>query len=567
MKRKFSVLTRIAKYLIVIIALASLIISISIFIIQDSKSNADSINTAASLRMQAYRIIYQTEHEPTTIEHNLQEYKASLYSKNLTNIIDSVLIPQRIKNHYHRIIEQWDIMSGYIQQRDLISYRGKIDNYIQLVDNFVNELQDFIEDKLMIAIIISLIAALSMITTSLYILRYLKLEVIKPLHRLVIASSQIQQGQFNHIPLSTERPNELGILATVFTQMSQELQQLYTSLEDKVNEKTQNLNKLNKSLSSLYHISQKITATVINRKKLEEILNDIIHDQNLYCVELIVFSAEYFDLKAGEKKPTLRWYEREISFSSHKLALLRWQCKENSPDPRLMINIGQMLGRAVYFIHTQKHQQQLALMEERSIIARELHDSLAQELSFLQIQLTLLKHAMQKLEGETKAKSFNIIKEFEQVLRDGYAQLRELLATFRITIQEANLKLALEQVIESLQDRTNATISLTCSLPSQIFTAQQQVHVLQIIREALLNAIKHANATQINIIAYTNKEGEYEFIVTDNGIGISTLQEPEGHYGLNIMYERSNKLKAKLHISRRQEGGTEIRLKLSDNIT
>ena len=63
-------------------------------------------------------------------------------------------------------------------------------------------------------------------------------------------------------------------------------------------------------------------------------------------------------------------------------------------------------------------------MEERSIIARELHDSLAQVLSFLQIQLTLLKHNLKKEDEESKEKSIAIIGEFEQALSDGYSQLR-----------------------------------------------------------------------------------------------------------------------------------------------
>ena len=80
-------------------------------------------------------------------------------------------------------------------------------------------------------------------------------------------------------------------------------------------------------------------------------------------------------------------------------------------------------------------------MEERSIIARELHDSLAQVLSFLQIQLTLLKHNLKKEDEESKEKSIAIIGEFEQALSDGYSQLRELLATFRLTVQEATYRL------------------------------------------------------------------------------------------------------------------------------
>lgn len=55
---------------------------------------------------------------------------------------------------------------------------------------------------------------------------------------------------------------------------------------------------------------------------------------------------------------------------------------------------GDDAGPGLYFNQAQKHYQQLLLMEERATIARELHDSLAQVLSYLRIQLTLLKHAV-----------------------------------------------------------------------------------------------------------------------------------------------------------------------------
>ena len=184
-------------------------------------------------------------------------------------------------------------------------------------------------------------------------------------------------------------------------------------------------------------------------------------------------------------------------------------------------------------------------------------------LAFLQIQLTLLKHNLNKDEPGSKHKSLMIIKQFEQALSDGYSQLRELLATFRLTIQEANLKLALEQVIDSLRNQTNIQMSVDCSLPSQSFNAQQLVNALQIVREAVLNAIKHSQATLIEVIACTNEDGEQELIVRDNGIGIPSLEEPDGHYGLNIMHERSAQLNAKLTITNQASGGTEVKVTLA----
>ncbi|WP_455648383.1 histidine kinase, partial [Lonepinella koalarum] len=219
-----------------------------------------------------------------------------------------------------------------------------------------------------------------------------------------------------------------------------------------------------------------------------------------------------------------------------------------------------------YFHQTQRQQQQLLLMEERSIIARELHDSLAQVLSFLQIQLTLLKHSLAKDSEQAKAKSQAILTEFEQALSDGCLQLRELLATFRLTVQEANLKLALEQVIDSLRNQTESHLSVACSLPSQTFTPQQLIHALQIVREATLNAVKHAKAKHIEIIAHTNIDGEQELLVRDDGIGIPSLEEPEGHYGLRIMEERSRQLNATLTITNRTSGGTEVKILLPNII-
>ena len=114
-----------------------------------------------------------------------------------------------------------------------------------------------------------------------------------------------------------------------------------------------------------------------------------------------------------------------------------------------------MLGRGVYFNRAQKQHQYLLLMEERATIARELHDSLAQTLSFLRIQLTLLRRA-----ADTPAAKA-IIDDFDRTLADAYRQLRELLATFRLNIQEADLNAALEQLLQPLKALTPRGFSYT----------------------------------------------------------------------------------------------------------
>ncbi|KGQ64487.1 ATPase [Gallibacterium anatis] len=564
---KYSVLTRVAKYLIGIILLASFCISLVFALLISSQSDAEAINLAGSLRMQAYRLIYQMEHEQDTVAHNLQQYTQTLQEKTLNDLQNSYFVPANVKAAYQNVVNNWQQMSSFVRQQQINQYQAQVDQYVAKVDDFVAELQHFSERKIIMAILISIFSIITILVIGSYMLWYMKREVLNPIEKLVQASTQVQTGHFKHIPLDVDKPNELGTLSETFTKMASELQKLYWFLEEKVSEKTKKLSQLNRTLSMLFHTSQKITHIDLDYNQLTEVIAEIRASEHLRYIELIVYGAEHLDLSSGKAEDNFPWQEQKISVNGKLLSCLRWQAGLPCPDLRLMQSVAQMLGRAIYFIQTQRQQQQLVLMEERSIIARELHDSLAQVLAFLQIQLTLLKHALKSSDPQAKEKSFKIIADFEQALNDGYVQLRELLSTFRLTIQEANLKLALEQVIESLRNQSDAQITLECSLPSQIFTAQQLVHALQVVREALLNAIKHSQATLIEVIAHTNQDGENEIIVADNGIGIPSLDEPEGHYGLNIMQERTAQLNATLTIQRRPTGGTEVKILLANTFT
>ncbi len=176
-------------------------------------------------------------------------------------------------------------------------------------------------------------------------------------------------------------------------------------------------------------------------------------------------------------------------------------------------------------------------MEERATIARELHDSLAQVLSYLRIQLTLLKRSI----PEDNATAQSIMADFSRALNDAYRQLRELLTTFRLTLQQADL-LRVEGNAGYVTKSNQRQTDLDCRLPTLALDAQMQVHLLQIIREAVLNAMKHANASEIAVSCVTAPDGNHTVYIRDNGIGIGEPKEPEGHYGLNIMRERAERL-------------------------
>lgn len=559
-KPKYSIARRIGLYFLIMIVFASIISGISLGIMWSNKSDASLINVSGSLRMQTYRLLSEMDSKKEVLPERLLEYHKTLHSSELSSLKNSLLIPNNVIDSYQQLLKDWHNMQSYVNQGDRESYVAHIDNYVQKVDDFVFRLQEFAELKLKIATGVIAVAMLLIIALAYFGVWYTRKNIIIPLKQLVKASLQVQNKDFDHIKLVVNERNELGLLSETFTGMSNELLKFYTSLEDKVQDKTRRLLAVNRSLLLLYQCSQLLTAKPIDREVLYQVLKTVFDNEHLQGIELQVYGADYWNVVIDENE-NLEWNSCEIAVENEKIGLLRWKPSLVCPDERLIQNVSEMIGRSLYVVQVQKQQQQLVLMEERAIIARELHDSLAQSLTFFKIQVSLLKLA------KTDEKRNEILLVFEKALNDAYSQLRELLTTFRLTIQEANLQQALEKTLENLRPKTSAQIRLSCKLPSHMFNAQQQVHVLQIVREAVINAIKHAEATEINVIAKTNDDGEHCLIIQDNGKGLPENTELEGHYGLTIMQERAAELKADFSIQNNENGGVRIEVLLPNMIS
>ncbi|MDY2947604.1 MAG: nitrate/nitrite two-component system sensor histidine kinase NarQ [Mannheimia varigena] len=558
-KPKYSIARRIGLYFLIMIAFAAIISGISLGIMWSNKSDASLINVSGSLRMQSYRLLSEMDLRQENLAERLLEYHRTLHSTELSSLKQSWLLPDNVIYSYQQLLKDWYAMQSYVNQGDRASYATHIEDYVRKVDNFVFRLQEFAELKLKIATGVIAVSMLLIIALAYIGVWYTRKKIIRPLEQLVKASWQIQNKDFDHIKLAVNEPNELGLLSSTFTEMSNELLKLYTSLEDKVQDKTRRLLAVNRSLLVLYQCSQLLTAKPINKEVLNQVLKTVFDNEHLLGIKLHIYGAEHWNVSIGNASQA-EWISTEIAIENEKLGILSWKPSLLCPDERLLQNVSEMIGRSIYVVQVQKQQQQLVLMEERAIIARELHDSLAQSLTFFKIQVSLLKLA------QNDEKRNSILTVFEKALNDAYSQLRELLTTFRLTIQEANLQQALEKILESLRPKTEAQLRLSCKLPSHMFNAQQQVHILQIVREAVVNAIKHSQATEIDVIAETNDEGEHCLIIQDNGIGLSTHTEPEGHYGLTIMQERSAELKADFSIENIESGGVKVKIVLPNMI-
>lgn len=540
-----------ARAFLSIILLSILTSGIALMTLASSLRDAEAINIAGSLRMQSYRLGYDLERNNVSIAEHRLHWQKTLNTPVLQEL-DRWYVPESVKQGYQQLQVAWQEMDSHLEAKDKAWYQAHIQQYVQRIDAFVLALQHYAEHKMQLVVALSLAGGLGILLLAVITLRQIRRQVVAPLNHLVAASLQMEQGDFNiHAP-GASLPNEIGLLSRTFNHMSSELDKHYRLLETTVEEKTHHLNEAHQQLELLFTCSQALNTSQIDTHCFRHILQIVQAYTGMNYLELQ--SSDNWRLCEGVKQADRELIALPVIMQDTRFGELRWQHENVDVSLPLMKSVATMLGRGLYFNQAQKHYQQLLLMEERATIARELHDSLAQVLSYLRIQLALLKRAVPQDNVPAQA----IIADFSRELNNAWRQLRELLTTFRLTLNHSNLPAALQEALDGLQSQTSAALHLDCRLSSLALDAQKQVHLLQIVREAVLNAIKHAQATEIIVSCVTAPDGEHTVSVRDNGVGIGDTSEPPGHYGLNIMRERAGRLGGTLTFSQPQNGGTQV---------
>jgi len=198
----------------------------------------------------------------------------------------------------------------------------------------------------------------------------------------------------------------------------------------------------------------------------------------------------------------------------------------------------------------------LAVHEERSILARELHDSLAQSLSYMKIQAMRLERILDnRQEGSAEA----VLADLRSGINSAYQHLRELLTSFRLRADERGLRDALRKAVAEFQAQGDIEIEFDDRLPQDLLTPNQEVHVLQIIREALANVRRHARASRARV-QLVESGGLVSIEISDDGVGIGDVKESWSHHGLSIMRERATSLGTVLEIGGNGQQGTVVKL-------
>lgn len=219
-------------------------------------------------------------------------------------------------------------------------------------------------------------------------------------------------------------------------------------------------------------------------------------------------------------------------------------------------SFARLLGVALSTVIRSHEAQRVALLEERSAIARELHDSLAQSLAYMKIQVARLQHSLDACAPSAGAAAT------AQELRDGlngaYREVRELISAFRTQVGRGGIATTLQDLANEFSQRNDLVVSLDNQLAGCRLGINEEFHVLQIVREAITNTVRHADAKKVHVALSYGQDHRVRVVIEDDGRGLSALQSDDKHYGLSIMRERANSLGGELVFEPREGGGTRV---------
>jgi len=230
----------------------------------------------------------------------------------------------------------------------------------------------------------------------------------------------------------------------------------------------------------------------------------------------------------------------------------------------LLFSIGHHLGIAVAKHRSDTDARRLSIMEERNSLASELHDSLAQTLVSLRLQVNLLDESLAMVPIPDKARVD--LERLRGGLDEAHRELRSLLASFRAPMDRRGLVPALEKITASFRQDTGLHVLFQNNLRPFEVPAATELQVTRIAQEALANIRKHARAQTVRVLLANKMEGDQVLLIEDDGVGFQPPHS-EGqtgeHIGLSIMRERARRMGAELRIESEPEEGTRVELHFS----
>jgi len=234
-------------------------------------------------------------------------------------------------------------------------------------------------------------------------------------------------------------------------------------------------------------------------------------------------------------------------------------CELPTGMPAMLQAAGDLIGISLERTRLADEVLRVTLMNERQVMAGEVHDSIAQGLTYMRMRMSLLSDAIRQ---HDELRAFKYWSDVDDSLTHAHARVRELITCFRSRMDPQGLVHALTTTAERFAERTGVELSFENRVPDFRLAPAREVEVYHVVQEALANVVRHANARHVAMTLDRNAAC-YEIMIEDDGVGLpeaTSCGERNGHYGVEIMRERASRLGGEVSIEPASGRGTRVRL-------
>lgn len=601
---------------LLLLALTS--IGVTLWITHYLDGGAAAVNEAGRLRMQAWRLtsLWQAQAPAPEIAARIEDFDRSMALLRNGDQSRPLFVPwdAALDAQFEQLTTLWRELDRLWQpdsQASLVQVTARVESFVTAIDGLVSSIEKKLANYTALLNLFQFFMMAVAVAAALLTIYVGYLFVIQPLRKLTQAMQRVDGGDFS-ARVHVSGPKEFEDLSIGFNRMAQTLQQLYGHLERKVEEKTHDLAAKQARLQALYDMAtflvepntvedlargfaQKVRqlsgAAAAAVRWTDEanarymmlasvaLPEELVNEER--CLEPGVCACGQPQETARSRViPIISEDDRLLgncakagyrSLISVPIRLNRQVMGEvdlffqeapefSTEDQALYDALAGHLASAVKSLRTSALLREAAVSEERAMLARELHDSIAQSLAFLKIQVSLLRQAVAQNQADRVSA---IIEEIDTGVKESTNDVRELLVHFRTRTNSEDIEEAIEITLSKFEHQSGIHARLAVTGHGVPLHSDTQLQVLHVIQEALSNIRKHAKASEVTVSV--QKGTPWRFVVRDNGVGFAKreAQDTDTHVGLQIMRERAERIGAKLEIDSEQGAGSTVTIELA----
>jgi two-component system nitrate/nitrite sensor histidine kinase NarX len=590
------------------LALALASIAMTLWVTWQLEGGAAAVNEAGRMRMMSYRLALESAGGPSPrLQAGFRSMDGTLDLLDMGDPSRPLFVPwdRASRAEFAEIRREWVALRDawaagrHPATADVDALVSHVDRLVSLIEQRLSAWTDLLRGVQLTMVGLAIVVAV-LLTYAMHLM------VLDPLRRLGQGVRAIRAGLFGaRVQVASE--DEFGELAEDFNDMAARLESLYGDLEDKVREKTAHLEVERERMAALYDVS----AFVSQAESLDELARGFVDkvkraaSADAAIVRWSDDGQRHFLMLAQQGLPPALVEQEQclpsgrchcgnpaaapagrsipirLESSSrgacsragfetlvtvpvvlhHRVLgevdlLFRGPHELTGDDRALVDAMASHLAGGIEGLRASAAEREAAVAGERSLLAQELHDSIAQSLAFLKIQVELLRSARRR--GDSAAADHTVA-EIDTGVRECYADVRELLLHFRTRTDSGDIEAALRATLRKFEIQTGLAASLDMAGHGVPLPADLQVQVLHVVQEALSNVRKHAGARSVSV--KVEQSPQWRFAITDDGAGFDLDDEPdESHVGLRIMRERAQRIGASVSVQSAPGAGTTVEL-------